>query len=57
MKKTTVTESFDENGKIVKRVTVTEDDTYTPYYPGVGDWHYPWWYWPGNTYLVSYNGT
>lgn len=32
MKKTTVTESFDENGKIVKRVTVTEEDTYTPYY-------------------------
>lgn len=40
MKKTTVTESFDENGKIVKRVTVTEDD-YTPYYPGIGDWTWP----------------
>lgn len=56
MKKTTVTESFDENGKIVKRVTVTEDDTYTPYYPGAGDWRYLW-YWPKNNYIVSYNGT
>lgn len=37
MKKTTVTESFDENGKIVKRVTVTEDD-YTPYYPSALGW-------------------
>lgn len=37
MKKTTVTESFDENGKIVKRVTVIEDD-HTTYYPSIGDW-------------------
>jgi iron-sulfur cluster repair protein YtfE (RIC family) len=54
VKKTTVTESFDENGKIVKRVTVTEDD-YTPYYPGCGSWNN--WYWPKDSLIVSYNGT
>lgn len=47
MKKTTVTESFDENGKIVKRVTVTEDD-YTPYFLGEGAW-----VWPPYTTLTS----
>ena len=37
-KKTTVTEKFDENGKLLERVTVTEEtDSYThvPYYPYV----------------------
>ena len=42
--KTTMTETFDKNGKIIKRVTVTEDEqvlappTYLlPFYPGPGD--------------------
>jgi hypothetical protein len=42
--KTTTTETFDKNGKIIKRVTVTEDEqvlappTYPmPFYPGPSD--------------------
>lgn len=47
-KKTTVTEYFDEDGRLVSRETVTED-VYTPYTPRFNEWlptQYP---------IVSYN--
>lgn len=39
-KKTTVTELFDEDGRLVSRETVTED-VYTPYCPHPGGWVTP----------------
>ena len=33
--KTTTTETFDKNGKVIKRVTVTEDEQMPSYPPGL----------------------
>ena len=45
MSKTVVTEEFDNEGNLVKRTTSTETgDTYTPYFPGQGQWTNPSWY-------------
>jgi len=46
MSKTVVTEEFDDEGNLVKRITTTTEtgDAYTPYYPyswpyGNGHWY------------------
>ena len=54
MSKTVVTEEFDSEGNLVKRITTTETgDTYTPFYPSQG----PWWQQPTYPYVTNSNKT
>lgn len=38
MKKTTITETFDDDCKLITRETVIEEDTYTPFYIAWDKW-------------------